>query len=338
MAIRAAIVGAGETAISDHLPAYESHDGVDLVAVSDIDANKSKKIAEEFDIPRFYGSPENLFEECDLDVVSICTPPRSHFSIAKEAVNKGCSFLCEKPTTLSIDNAAKLCELVEDRDLVASGGYKFQFHPNFYRAIQQIDNEIIGGVREVRGSFYGKLPEKDWKLSPEQAGGGVFMQLLPHLLSYLLRIVEGDLRIDGASIRRWGTSNIEADGTVEGTIGSTDFHFSTGWRPYNGPTEIHIFGEDGNITVNLSREHLNAHEYNIEYSKAGLPWIDIPSLAMMFRRYQEPSYKIQRVTKFLDAVVGRGQNLAPLSDSLQILPAIQEAYNTTGIITPLNDQ
>ncbi|GAB4000221.1 hypothetical protein GCM10029992_31450 [Glycomyces albus] len=100
--LRAAVIGTGGIAGAHATALAALPDRVELAAVADVDRSRAAEFAERFAIPGVYGDAESLFAAEALDLVHICTPPRSHAPLAIAAMRAGVPALVEKPTALSL--------------------------------------------------------------------------------------------------------------------------------------------------------------------------------------------------------------------------------------------
>ena len=83
--LRVGIVGVGNIAKFGHIPSYRKIPNVDLIATSDLNMKKARLIADQFEIPFSFNDYNEMFDKCELDAISICTPPETHSKIAIEA-------------------------------------------------------------------------------------------------------------------------------------------------------------------------------------------------------------------------------------------------------------
>jgi len=60
---------------------------------------------------RYHAEPESLIQDLEVDGIVICTPPSSHFEIAKAVLAAGKPLLLEKPMTGTLAEARQLAEL-----------------------------------------------------------------------------------------------------------------------------------------------------------------------------------------------------------------------------------
>ena len=111
--VRVGVVGAGNISHNAHLPAYKSVTNAKVVAICDLDIERAKKAAEDFDIPHYYDSVTEMLANEDIDAVDICTWNSAHAPVAIEAANAGKHVICEKPLTVSVENAEKIAAAIK---------------------------------------------------------------------------------------------------------------------------------------------------------------------------------------------------------------------------------
>lgn len=137
--MRGALIGCGFFA-QNHLNAWRDMrpEGVELVAVCDIDHAKAKAASEAFGIPRFYTDPAQLFAAEKLDFVDIATRMETHLDIVSLAVANGVRTIVQKPlapdwvTCLEIVRRAK------------QAGVPLAVHENFrYQAPLQAVKKVL---------------------------------------------------------------------------------------------------------------------------------------------------------------------------------------------------
>ncbi|QUX27663.1 Gfo/Idh/MocA family oxidoreductase [Nocardiopsis akebiae] len=101
--IRVAVVGSGGIARGRHLPALAAlGDGVEVVALADLDASRVAATADEWGVPGRYTGLDALLRAESPDLVIVCTPPVAHKDAVIKALDAGCWVWCEKPPTLSL--------------------------------------------------------------------------------------------------------------------------------------------------------------------------------------------------------------------------------------------
>ncbi len=179
--VRIGMVGAGNIACNAHLPAYKKVTNAKVMAIADLDIERAKKAAESFGIPHYYGSVAEMLANEDIDAVDICTWNSAHSVVAIEAANAGKHVLCEKPLTVSVEEARKIEKAVKDN------GVKFMLAVpgRFGNANKYIRNLLDNG--ELGEVYFGKTAyvrrrgtPYGWFTDKKTSGGGPVIDIGIH--------------------------------------------------------------------------------------------------------------------------------------------------------------
>ncbi len=84
---------------------------------------------------------KELLPAPDLDGVALATPVKTHFSIAKEFLERGKHVFIEKPLTHSYDTALELVRLAEEKQKVLMVGHTFEYSA----AVNKVKDIVEGG-------------------------------------------------------------------------------------------------------------------------------------------------------------------------------------------------
>lgn len=152
--MRGALIGCGFFA-QNHLNAWRDMraDGVELVAVCDIDPAKAEAAARGFGIGRHYTDPAALLAAETLDFVDVVTRMETHLDLVRLAIGRGVRTIVQKP--FAPDYAACLAMVREAR----SAGVALAVHENFrfqapMRAVKAVlDSGAIGQPSWARIAF-----------------------------------------------------------------------------------------------------------------------------------------------------------------------------------------
>src|SRR4030043_773229 len=88
-----------------HINFAKDYPGIEIVGVVDKDFEKAKQCAAKYGIKKIFSTIKELVDEDKPDVIHIITPPHTHFSLAKEAIQYKCNVLVEKPMALNAQEA-----------------------------------------------------------------------------------------------------------------------------------------------------------------------------------------------------------------------------------------
>lgn len=116
-----------------------------------------------------------------VDFLSICTPNDSHYEIAKAALNAGLDVMCEKPLSISIEEALELEKLAKRKRRVLGIPFTYSGMPMVKLARDLIAKGELGKIDKIvleyqQGSFrkidFTKPLDKRnaWKMDPKKSG------------------------------------------------------------------------------------------------------------------------------------------------------------------------
>lgn len=165
-----------------------------LVGVCSRTLEGARRAKEEFGFEIAASEPERLFERDDIHIINICTPNDSHKDLLIKALKAGKHVYCDKPMTISGNEALEVLEILQSdataADLTTQMAFNNRFYPAVLRAKQIIDEGLIGTPISFRGCYLHSSsvdPEKPagWRHADNSAGGGVVLDLGSHLFDMI---------------------------------------------------------------------------------------------------------------------------------------------------------
>ena len=125
----------------------------ELYAVGSRNLETAKKFAGEFNIPRAYGSYEELVNDPNVDVVYIGTPHNLHLENTLLVLNHNKHVLCEKPLGINLKEANTMIEKAREKNLFFMEALWSRFLPNIIQTKELIDSGEIGDVKLMTAFF-----------------------------------------------------------------------------------------------------------------------------------------------------------------------------------------
>ncbi len=196
--IRMGMIGGGIGAfIGDaHRRASRICNDFELVGgVFDIDYEKSKLFAknEGLNSERCYENIEALIKtelslpaEKRMEVVSIVTPNALHYKFAKSLLTAGFHVVCEKPMTMTVNEALELEELVSKSGLTFALTHTYTGYPMVRQMKDLIAKGTLGTIQRIDAQYYQGWINSIihgtesritgvWRLDPKHAGASSCM-------------------------------------------------------------------------------------------------------------------------------------------------------------------
>lgn len=123
-----------------------------IVAIADVDPEKVRLTAEEYDIPEekcFSSAEEMLKQEKLADVMFIATQDRQHVGHAIPALRKGYHLLLEKPISPELDECRELVRVARECDRKVVVCHVLRYTPIYRKVKELLDAGKIGAVVSI---------------------------------------------------------------------------------------------------------------------------------------------------------------------------------------------
>ena len=156
------------------IPGAHASPKVDLVGVASRDRARAEAYAREWEIPRAYGSYEELLEDPEIEAVYISLPNTMHSEWSIRSIEAGKHVLCEKPFSRHPEEVAAAFDVAERAGRFLSEAFMYRHNPQTKRLKQLVADGAIGELRLVRTTFsYGLYDEDNIRLRTDVEGGAL---------------------------------------------------------------------------------------------------------------------------------------------------------------------
>lgn len=172
IAFKIGILGAGGIAgkVADTL---KKVDGIEVYCVGSRDIENAKSFASTYEIPKAYGSYEEVANDPEVELVYIATVNSNHAELAKMCLNAGKPVLVEKPFSYNAATAKEVIDLAREKNLFCGEAMWLKFLPIFSTLIAHLRNNAIGDIRFVTANLGYNLRDKERLVEPALAGGAL---------------------------------------------------------------------------------------------------------------------------------------------------------------------
>jgi len=145
--------------------------GAALVAVSDVNESVCASVGEELGVSRRYNRYQDLVNDPEVEGLVIVSPTSTHKEIVLEAAKRRLPIFCEKPLSISLDEARKMLEAVEDSGVFFQMGFMRRFDRGYVAAKRRIDAGAIGNPVLFKSSSRDPYRPSLEYLDPAHSGG-----------------------------------------------------------------------------------------------------------------------------------------------------------------------
>jgi inositol 2-dehydrogenase len=115
-----------------------------LLAVADAQPGRAAQFAGQHGIPKSYSGHQELLADKDVDAVAVVTPTSTHKEVVIDAAQAGKAIFCEKPLSLSLEDAGRMVETVDAAGVFFQPGFQRRFDSAYLGAKQKIEDGVIG--------------------------------------------------------------------------------------------------------------------------------------------------------------------------------------------------
>ncbi|HEY1010813.1 MAG: Gfo/Idh/MocA family protein [Daejeonella sp.] len=318
--IRWGILSTAKIGVEKVIPAMKLGKYSTVAAIASRDPDQASKAASSLQIPKSYGSYQDLLDDSDVDAVYIPLPNHLHVEWAIKALNAGKHVLLEKPVGLSSTEAKKLLVAAKEKPgLKVMEAFMYRHHPQWQKAKMLVENGDIGKLRSIQTffSYYNTDPE-NIRHNPQFGGGGL-MDIGCYCIS-LSRYIFGQepSRVSGlVEFDPLFKTDRMASAILDFSEGTSAFTCSTQIMPFQ---RVNIFGDTGGIEIEIP--------FNAPPDRPTRLWLHT------MERTQEivfdicDQYTIQG-DLFSKAILTNSEVPTPLEDALNNMLAIEAVFKSS---------
>jgi UDP-N-acetyl-2-amino-2-deoxyglucuronate dehydrogenase len=250
--VNVAVIGCGRIA-GHHCRSIAATDGVRLVAVCDLVADKAQAYGKEFAVPSFTDYRAMLCAHPDIQVVAVVTPSGMHAEHATEMMERwGKHVIVEKPTFMKPSDLVAAYDLADRVGVNIFPVFQNRYNKAVRRVKQALENGELGAIRIMSVRTRWCRPQRYYDMAPwrgtfAQDGGCLTNQGIHHV--DLLRHLGGEVAAVSATMRTLGAAIEVEDAVVatftypSGAVGNLEV--TTAARPDDFEASLSIVGEKG---------------------------------------------------------------------------------------------
>ena len=320
--IRWGVLGAAKIAVTKVIPSMQKGEFSDIIGIASRSLEKAESTAQTLNIPKFYGSYEELINDAEIDAIYNPLPNDLHVEWTAKAARAGKHVLCEKPLAMSAEEARKLIEIRDQTGVKIQEAFMVRSHPQWLAVRDFIAGNRIGDLQAINCFFsYFNADASNIRNKPEN-GGGALMDIGCYCINLPRFILGEEPRRVAALIRRDEQSNIDklTSAILDFPSCVTTFTCSTQLIPYQ---RMQFFGTKGRIEVQIPVNIPTDTPTRIFVDNSGdlygenVEIIEIPAA---------DQYTIQG-DLFSKAILENSEQAIPLEDSIKNMAVIDAIFH-----------
>ena len=231
------------------IPAIRASRRAELAAVASRSAAQAQTYAQEWDIPRSFGSYEAMLTSGQIDAVYISLPNHLHAEWTVQALEAGVHVLCEKPFALTLAEVDRMIAAAQANQRALAEAFMYRHHPQIKTAGEWAHSGRLGEIKMVTGYFSFRMAQRDdnVRLVPEY-GGGSLWDVGVYPLSFA-QFIYGGPPLQVNAFQRPGPTGVDEDfaGQMVYPGGGLAQIGSSFQVPFT--TRVEILGTTGRLTL-----------------------------------------------------------------------------------------
>lgn len=157
------------------IPAIRGSGRSELLGVASRGKEKARTYAKQWNIPRAYGTYEQMLADPAINVIYLSLPNHLHAEWAVKCAEAGKHILCEKPIAITTEDVARMAQAAEKNGVIIQEAAMMRFHPQTKYLRELVAKRVIGDIRLIRGVFAFTLDNPgDIRLDTNMGGGSLW--------------------------------------------------------------------------------------------------------------------------------------------------------------------
>ncbi len=197
--ISVGVVGCGNIS-GQYFRGCKPYEILEITACSDLDMDRAKAAAEEFDIPRAC-TVEEILGDPEIDLVLNLTVPAAHAEVNLAAIEAGKHVHCEKPLAVDLEDGIRTVEAAAEKGVRIGCAPDTFLGGGIQTCRKLIDDGWIGEPVAATAFMVGHGHES-WHPAPDfyyKPGGGPMLDMGPYYLTALVNLLGPARRVSGST-------------------------------------------------------------------------------------------------------------------------------------------
>ncbi len=219
-----------------------------LLAVASRSQASADAYAQEWKIPRAYGSYEALLADSEIDVIYNSLPNHLHAEWTIKALRAGKHVLCEKPLGLNLEEVDAMTRASQETGKALMEGFMYRHHAQTLKAKELADSGALGKIQFIRGSFTYILTRAGNFRQVKEMGGGSIWDIGCYPISYARMILGAEpVEVFGWQVEGPGGSDESFVGQMR-FPNDVLFQFDSSFD-YSFRVHMEIVGTEGSLSI-----------------------------------------------------------------------------------------
>ncbi|MCM3131570.1 Gfo/Idh/MocA family oxidoreductase [Paenibacillus polysaccharolyticus] len=228
---------------------------VEITAVCDANEQSLQEFAATRPSVKTYRDYKQLLDEQQIDLVYIAVPPKYHYPVVMDALDRRIHVFCEKPLANSLEEARKMVEAAEQAGVVHAVHFSMPHESAVLKLQEMVKQQAAGDIRKIDlilqfPQWPRSWQQNEWITSRDQ--GGFILEVGIHWI-HMIQNVFGRLRVLNAQVTYPADQPDACEQEVQAVLevqGGTRVHLQ-GISHFAGEERVSmvVYGTEGTIAL-----------------------------------------------------------------------------------------
>jgi predicted dehydrogenase len=194
------LIGYGAIAQA-HAASIKATSGLHLATVCDVSIERRELAARDWSIPT-HARAEDMFDDPDVSLVVVGTPPAAHTDSVLAALASGKHVVCEKPFALRVEEVDRMIDSAAAQDRVLTVYQSRRWDPDYIALRDVVRSGGIGEPFYMESFIGGYSHPCDFWHSHEPISGGTIYDWGSHYFDWILQLFPDNVRTISATAHK----------------------------------------------------------------------------------------------------------------------------------------
>jgi len=225
-------------------------ESVEIYGLASRNIDKARETALQYNIPKFFGSYDELLKVDEIEAVFIPLPNHMHKEWIFKCLDAGKHVICEKPLSLNADETLEIIEYANKSNLKLMEAFMYRFHPKWQKAKKMIELGYIGKVTHIHTVFSYNNQDPQNIRNIKDIGGGALLDIGCYAISTARYMMSRMPNRVISLINEHPEFKTDMSTSAMLDFGDARALFTTSTAVFP-QQEVKVFGTEGTLTVTI---------------------------------------------------------------------------------------
>ena len=329
--LRVGLIGCGEHARENLVPALWGLEGVQVVSVCDPVNSLAQATAAKFPTARVELDFQRMIDRGDIDAIVVAATPQVHFAAASKAIQNRIHVFVEKPPTEDRGKLEELISNAKQRNVITAVGHNLRHTRAAQEMQRRLGDRSFGSPIAMEMRYFASKPRGvRWGLSSELRS--FLLSHANHAIDFMI-FQMGPIRTVNAALKSGSIDGIALTAQFIFESGAVGTLFATSLAPHFAISGT-ITSDSGRLIQLNSLSEIVSFENSGDQKRWGHRWVE----KTLNTGYESAGYSTE-LGRFFDSIRNDKVRFQPsFADELAVYVAMERIEEEIALATSVAEQ